>query len=142
MPYLILIVVVGLVIYFATRGASQKPDSATAASLWLGAAVILFVFSGFMAFAGRAGFAISAFVLGVMALSKFLKEQKQERQTEGQGKMSRKEALAVLGLGEGATRDDIHAAYKRLMSKLHPDAKGSDYLAQKINQARDTLLKG
>jgi len=56
------------------------------------------------------------------------------------GKMSRAEALAVLGLKEGATPDDIRAAHRRLMKEFHPDRGGSDYLAAKINQAKDILL--
>jgi hypothetical protein len=56
------------------------------------------------------------------------------------GAMSRDEALAVLGLKEGATADDIRTAHRRLMKEFHPDHGGSDYLAAKINQAKDILL--
>ena len=54
--------------------------------------------------------------------------------------MSRAEALAVLGLKEGATADDIRGAHRRLMKEFHPDHGGSDYLAAKINQAKEVLL--
>ena len=56
------------------------------------------------------------------------------------GTMIRAEALAVLGLKEGATADDIRAAHRRLMKEFHPDHGGSDYLAAKINQAKEVLL--
>lgn len=54
--------------------------------------------------------------------------------------MTRSEALAVLGLDENASDEDISAAHKRLMQKLHPDRGGNDYLAAKINAAKDFLL--
>ncbi len=56
------------------------------------------------------------------------------------GAMPEDEALMVLGLTKGASRDDIKAAYRRLMTQLHPDRGGSDYLAAKINAAKDVLL--
>ena len=58
----------------------------------------------------------------------------------GSNGMSRAEALAILGLDEDASNEDIVAAHRRLMQKLHPDRGGNDYLAAKINQAKDFLL--
>ena len=57
------------------------------------------------------------------------------------GAMSREEALQVLGLEPGASAEQISEAHRRLMTKLHPDHGGTDYLASKINAARDVLLK-
>jgi len=51
------------------------------------------------------------------------------------------EAWQVLGLAPGASREDIIQAHKKLMQKLHPDRGGNDYLATKLNAARDLLLK-
>lgn len=56
------------------------------------------------------------------------------------GKMTREEALQVLGLQEGADEAAIRAAHRRLMRAAHPDQGGSDWLAARINQARDVLL--
>jgi DnaJ-domain-containing protein 1 len=50
------------------------------------------------------------------------------------------EAYAILGLAAGATADQIRDAHRRLMKQLHPDHGGTDYLATKINRARDVLL--
>ena len=57
------------------------------------------------------------------------------------GAMSHDEALAVLGLRAAATNEDIKNAHRRLMKDFHPDRGGSDYLAAKINQAKDILLQ-
>lgn len=55
--------------------------------------------------------------------------------------MSREEALAVLGLPPGAGEAEIRTAYHRLMRTAHPDNGGSDWLATRVNQARDVLLR-
>ncbi len=56
--------------------------------------------------------------------------------------MSRGEALAVLGLAEGATAEEIKAAHRRLIQRMHPDVGGSADLAARINRAKDVLLGG
>ena len=55
--------------------------------------------------------------------------------------MDRAEAYRVLGLQSGAGRDEIQAAYRRLIQRVHPDQGGSSDLAARINQARDVLLR-
>lgn len=56
------------------------------------------------------------------------------------GAMSRAEAYEILGLSPDASQDQIQAAYRRLMQRLHPDHGGSAYLAARLNQARQVLL--
>ncbi len=56
------------------------------------------------------------------------------------GPLTEQEALDVLGLKSGASREDIIEAHRRMMQKMHPDRGGSDYLAALINQAKDVLL--
>jgi hypothetical protein len=65
----------------------------------------------------------------------------QSTRTGTSGTMSRDEALEVLGLKSGAGADDIRAAHKRLMKQFHPDHGGTNYLATKINLAKDRLLQ-
>ena len=54
--------------------------------------------------------------------------------------MTRDEALAILGLASAATEEEIRAAHRRLILRVHPDAGGSADLAARINRAKDVLL--
>jgi hypothetical protein len=56
--------------------------------------------------------------------------------------IGRAEALAILGLAEGATAEEIRAAHRRLIQRVHPDVGGSADLAARINRAKDILLDG
>ena len=56
------------------------------------------------------------------------------------GPMTGAEALEILGLTDGATPEQIKAAHRELLRKVHPDSGGSTWLAARINQARDVLL--
>jgi hypothetical protein len=58
----------------------------------------------------------------------------------GSGSLTRDEAYEILGLPKGANREEIVAAHRSLMKKLHPDYGGSTALAARVNQAKDVLL--
>jgi len=53
--------------------------------------------------------------------------------------MSEAEAREILGVDEKASDSDIEAAYRTEMKRAHPDQGGSDWMAAKVNQAKDTL---
>jgi hypothetical protein len=55
--------------------------------------------------------------------------------------LTESEAFEILGLPNTASKDEVVKAHKRLMQRMHPDRGGSDYLAAKINAAKDQLVK-
>ncbi len=71
--------------------------------------------------------------------------QAESEQTRQSGSMTAtmtpEEAALILGVAVNANEKEIQEAHRRLIQKNHPDVGGTDYLAAKINQSRDILLK-
>ena len=55
--------------------------------------------------------------------------------------MTHDEARRLLEVPIDATTDEIRAAHRRLIARVHPDVGGSADLARRVNTARDTLLR-
>ena len=130
---------------------------------WLALAIVGVLLIRFglhwVAVAGGAALAVARSVLPLVRLLPFLQGVREATRRSGEasshaagdahgearspsgrrGRMTREEALQVLGLSSSATADDVRREYRRLMKKMHPDLGGSSYLAAKINEARDVL---
>lgn len=70
------------------------------------------------------------------------KQEQDSSRAASSSVMSREQALEVLGLKAGASDAEIIEAHRKLISRLHPDKGGSDYLAAQINLAKKVLMRG
>ncbi len=67
---------------------------------------------------------------------------KEDKNTSSQknNAITESEALEILGLEPGSSDEQIIQAHRELMQKIHPDRGGNNYMATKLNLARDLLL--
>ena len=148
---MVLLGVASLLVLMWALGAFSRAQVATLKQLgiWI-AAIAGLLLARLLLFTGRlAGALPTLLLLGPLVWS-WIKEGQQQARRPGGGQstppprsggpMSRAEAYQVLGLQPGASEADIRAAHRRLMQTAHPDHCGSDWLAARINQARDVLL--
>lgn len=120
---------------------STAPATLARAVRWLVAFLVAAAIAVF-AYAGREGLAAALVPALLAALLRWRPFGLRSGEGPGRsaGHMTRAEAFQILGLSEGATAEDIREAHRRLMVKIHPDHGGSNFLAAKINEARDILL--
>ena len=132
------LVALALVLLLARTIVAMSPGTLLQ-TMRVSAGALLLALAGVLLYVRRFGWAL--FVGGnALSLLKSRRARSQQRFRRAASKMSREEAFRVLALEPNASAGEIRSAHRRLMSKLHPDKGGGDYLASKINEARDTLL--
>jgi hypothetical protein len=156
---LVLAAIVGIMWYLSwyhRASPEDKQRSLRSALLYgIGAALLLLVVSGKIPWLFAIFSAAVPWINRVMTARKVWTMFSQRGQSKGSERsggeqdnnaprsienMTQDQALDILGLDENATRQDIVDAHRKLISRVHPDKGGSDYLASSINQARKVLL--
>jgi len=140
----------GLVMWLVRAIAWAKPETLIKIGIWglalAGTALLLFLLVtgriGLLWTAGLFFLPLLRRALQFRAAWRFWRGLKGKSPgSRGKGRMTRTEALAVLGLKPGASRTEIVAAHRALMKNAHPDRGGSDWQAARLNEARDILLR-
>lgn len=156
---LLLLVLAALYVYWksiASRPAAEKSKRLKILSYSLVGAVVLAIAVrvgatqgaaiGAAALAALRGvpYMLGRFLLGKAAAKAQASRERASPPKQGPGvrpgQMTRAEALGILGVDAGASKELIRERYNDLMKRNHPDRGGSTYLAAQINQAKDTLL--
>lgn len=73
-------------------------------------------------------------------LQRRFNQQYQQQAEPAHNDMSEQEARLILGIEGSYSKEDVTQAHRRLIQRLHPDRGGNDYLAAKINRAKELLL--
>jgi DnaJ-domain-containing protein 1 len=137
---LVILACIGVVV-LVNQAAIRPQVPGTRLATFLASAVLLGLLTAAFLMRGKIFFAIPSLVGAVACGLQYQRLAGKSGTNASGGDMDRVEALSVLGLAAGASADSIKAAHRRLIEQLHPDKGGNDYLAAKINRARDILLK-
>ena len=138
MPYILLgLAAFALLVWVGRRARPvlARPEWKIASATMAGIALIG---GGLLAVTGRV---IPGAVLAAVGLVLVMTARRGELPTPRLDATDLAEAREILGVAAGASREEIQAAYARLIRAVHPDAGGTSSLAARINAARDRLLK-
>lgn len=149
MPYILLVLGLLIGVYalyrFIVKANAEQIAALFMAAAALGVALALF----YLSVTGRFAAALGILAAAAPVAYGYLKQRKRPRAEQFEEPhtpsrtpiLDKKEALDILGLSGEPSEAEIKAAYKRLMKKVHPDTQGSEWMAAKLNDAKDYLLK-
>jgi hypothetical protein len=105
-------------------------------------ALAVCVLAAFMAFREAWVVAVPLVVVGGVLMTAARLNPRRRAPPADSEPMSESQARSILGVGPDAGREEIQAAYRRLIERVHPDKGGAAGLAAQLNAARDRLLRG
>ena len=142
---IVAVVAAGWLVMQAARGGPGGAEARTMTVLkvviWLGLVAVLFA-----ARLWPLAFMVLLAAVAVTAIEQWrartvqLEENANPPAPTRQKAMTAEEAASILGVDIDADAETIRAAHRKLIGQIHPDKGGTDYLAAKINEARDFLL--
>ena len=152
---LIVAAIIGALLFLRWARKQPKKKQFQAMLILIAAVLILMAATGRLnwLFAAIATLvALAQKYIGLLSYLPFFKklfgyEQSQNNQNHSESniprnsEMTTEEASSILGIDVDASKEEIIEAHRKLIQKIHPDRGGNDYLAAKINQAKDFLLK-
>jgi hypothetical protein len=138
MIYAIAAIVVVALLVWAGRGGLKSLNKGGLRAATGVLSTLAFIAAGFLAIRGAW---VPGLILAVLSLSGAFGARRAIPHQPPQLDVSLDEARSILGVGPGASDEEIQAAYTRLMRMAHPDKGGTSGLAAQLNAARDRLLK-
>ncbi len=147
MPYILGVIALLLALYglyqFMLHANTHQVKSLflSAAVLGVAIAVVLLALTGRLPAAIGVLAALAPIIMGILRARTAKPATPNESRPPRSQDLTRAEALDILGLSGEPEEKDIQDAYRRLMKSMHPDQKGSPWVAERLNAARDRLLK-
>lgn len=139
---IIVILVAAVLVLLGLRWFLKADPSALAGAIKQVLLIVVVILAATLLITGRINLILPLVIAALPFIFPYLRKYIDDSpQKLFEGPMTKEEALEILGLKKNATKAQILAAHKRLIKKLHPDTGGSDYLAQKLNAAKDLLMK-
>jgi len=141
-PIILVVLAIVLARRYINKGPSEERNSRQTNIILL-AIVILLLAITFVRHVLWLGALVSGIIVVTRKLMMFLSTPSSAKNSSDTNATNseEEEAIKVLGLQKPYTREDVIEAHRKLMQKFHPDRGGNDYLAARINDAKEILLK-
>ncbi len=151
MPKLILLIAIGLSVFilwkwFKRLPKGQQKKQALSILLWLSiVAVVLLVVMGRLHWIGAIVAAVAASIKTLLPIIikvlPFLNGIQKNSPKDQASHLDLDKAYEILGVKPNASKEEIISAHRKLMTKVHPDKGGNDFLAAQLYAAKELAIK-